>query len=223
MLWLEADSLIRTTTHGAKSLDDFCRLFYGPPSTSPKVVPYDFNDIVKALNAIMPYDWRDFWTLRLNRVRSDAPLEGLAASGWHLTFTAEPTAVEKGESALKKNTDLSYSLGFLLNDEGAVISTVVPGTPADAAGIAPDSNLFAIDDRKYSKDVLADALKAGGIEPRAIRLLLEKDDTFKTVELLYAGHERHPHLERDTSVPDLLTAILSSRNAADGSALAPAK
>jgi len=211
MLWLEADALIRTTTHGAKSLDDFCRLFYGPPSTSPKVVRYDFNDIVKALNAVMPYDWRDFWTLRLNRVRSDAPLEGLTASGWHLTFTAEPTAVEKGESALKKNTDLSYSLGFLLKDEGAVISTVVPGTPADAAGIAPDSNLIAIDDRKYSKEVLADALKAGGTEPRAIRLLIEKDDMFKTVELLYAGHERHPHLERDTSVPDLLTAILSPR------------
>jgi predicted metalloprotease with PDZ domain len=223
MLWLEADALIRTTTHGAKSLDDFCRLFYGPPSTSPKVVPYDFNDIVKALNAVMPYDWRDFWTLRLNRVRSEAPLEGLTASGWHLTFTAEPTAVEKGESALMKNTDLSYSLGFLLKNEGAVISTVVPGTPADAAGIAPDSNLIAIDDRKYSKEVLADALKAGGTEPRTIRLLIEKDDTFKTVELLYAGHERHPHLERDTSVPDLLTAILSPRNAADGSALAPAK
>jgi predicted metalloprotease with PDZ domain len=29
MLWLEADTLIRSTTHGAKSLDDFCRLFYG--------------------------------------------------------------------------------------------------------------------------------------------------------------------------------------------------
>jgi C-terminal processing protease CtpA/Prc len=99
----------------------------------------------------------------------------------------------------------------------------VPGTPADAAGIAPDSNLIAIDDRKYSKDVLADALKAGGTEPRAIRLLIEKDDTFKTVELLYAGHECHPHLERDASVPDLLTAILSPRTAADGSALAPAK
>jgi predicted metalloprotease with PDZ domain len=223
MLWLEADALIRTTTHGAKSLDDFCRLFYGPPSTSPKVVSYDFNDIVKALNAVMPYDWRDFWTLRLNRVRSDAPLEGLTASGWHLTFTQEPTAVEKGESALKKNTDLSYSLGFVLKEEGAVISTVVPGTPADAAGIAPDSNLIAVDERKYSKDVLADALKAGGTEPRAIRLLIEKDDTFKTVELLYAGHERHPHLERDASVPDLLTAILSPRSAADESATAPAK
>jgi predicted metalloprotease with PDZ domain len=211
MLWLEADTLIRTTTHGAKSLDDFCRLFYGPPSSAPKVLPYDFNDVVKALNAVMPYDWRGFWTQRLNRVRSDAPLEGLTASGWNLVFAAEPTAVEKGEAALMKRTDLSDSLGFLLKDEGAVISTVVPGTPADSAGIAPDSILIAIDDRKYSKDVLADALKAGGTEPRGIRLLIEKDDKFKTVELKYAGHERHPRLERDASTPDLLTTILSPR------------
>jgi predicted metalloprotease with PDZ domain len=210
MLWLEADALIRTNTHGAKSLDDFCRLFYGP-TTAPKVVPYDFNDLVKALNTVMPYDWREFWTVRLNRVRSEAPLEGLAASGWHLTFTAEPTAVEKGEDALRRSTNLSYSLGFVLKDEGAVISTVVPGTPADEAGLAPGSSLVAVDDRKYSKEVLADALKAGGTEPRVIRLLIQKDDTFKTVELHYAGHERHPHLERDASVPDLLTAILSPR------------
>jgi predicted metalloprotease with PDZ domain len=159
----------------------------------------------------MPYDWRGFWTVRLNRLRPDAPLEGLTASGWRLTFTAEPSAVEKGDSAFMKNSDLSHSLGFVLKDEGAVISTVVPGTPADAAGIAPGSNLIAVDDRKYSKDVLADALTAGGTEPRAIRLLIQKDDMFKTVELLYAGHERHPHLERDASAPDLLTAILSPR------------
>jgi predicted metalloprotease with PDZ domain len=56
----------------------------------------------------MPYDWRGFWTERLNRVQANAPL------------------------------------GITFKEEGAVISDVVPGTPADAAGIAPDSNLIAI-------------------------------------------------------------------------------
>jgi predicted metalloprotease with PDZ domain len=59
MLWLEADALIRGKTGGARSLDDFCRLFYGPPSTAPAVVPYDFNEVIKGLNAILPYDWRN--------------------------------------------------------------------------------------------------------------------------------------------------------------------
>ncbi len=211
MLWLEADTLIRSTTHGARSLDDFCRLFYGPPSTAPKVVPYDFDDVVKALNTVMPYDWRGFWTLRLNRLQPNAPLEGLTAGGWRLGFAAEPTLVQKADGGLQKTTNLYYSLGLTLKDEGAVIADVVPGTPADAAGIAPGSNLIAINGRKYSKEVLQDALKAGGAEPRALRLLLQKDDMFDTVDVRYAGHARYPRLERDASTPDLLTPILSPR------------
>ena len=211
MLWLEADTLIRSATHGAKSLDDFCRLFYGPPSTAPKVDPYDFDDLVKTLNAVMPYDWRGFWTLRLNRVQPDAPLQGLAASGWRLRFDTEPSPVEKGDGALRKSMNLYYSLGLTLKDEGAVIADVVPGTPADAAGIAPDSNLIAINGQKYSRDVLQDALKAGGTEPRTLRLLVQKDNMFDTVEVHYAGHARYPRLEREASTPDLLTAIMSPR------------
>lgn len=211
MLWLEADTLIRSTTHGAKSLDDFCRLFYGPPSTAPKVVSYDFNDVVKALNAVMPYDWGSFWTERLNRLRPDAPLEGLIAGGWRIVFANEPTVVEKGDDAMEKHTDLNFSLGFTLKDDAAVIASVVSGGPADAAGIAPGSNLIAVNGRKYSKDVLQDALKAGGDEARSILLLLQKDEIFSTVELRYAGHARHPRLKRDSASPDLLTTILSPR------------
>ena len=209
LLWLQADTLIRNKTRGAKSLDDFCRAFYGSPSTAPKVVPYDFNDIVNALNGILSYDWRDFWEQHLDRVQPEVPMRGLAAGGWHLIFTAEPSAVEKGEDALWKSANLKYSLGFMLKEEGAAISSVVPGSAADAAGLAPDSNLIAVDGRKYSKDVLEDALKAGGDESRPIRLLIEKDEMFGTVELHYAGHARHPHLERDASATDLLTTILS--------------
>ncbi len=211
MLWLEADTLIRSTTHGGKSLDDFCRLFYGAPSTPPRVISYDLNDVVKALNSVMPYDWRGFWTARLNRLKPTAPLEGLTAGGWQVAFAAEPTAVEKGDDAMDKSTDLNFSLGFTLKDEAAVISSVVTGTPADVAGIAPGSNLIAVNGRKYSKEVMQDALQAGGDETRSIRLLLQKDAIFSTVELHYAGHARHPRLERDPATPDLLTTILSPR------------
>jgi predicted metalloprotease with PDZ domain len=210
-LWLEADVLIRTRTHGAKSLDDFCRSFYGPPSTAPKVVPYDFDDVVKALNGVMPYDWRAFWTERVNRVRAEAPLEGLAASGWRLVFVEEPSAAEKGDAALDKETDLYYSLGMKIKDDGAAIVDVVPGTPADAAGLAPDSIVVAVDGRKYSKDILQDALKAGGDGPRTIDLLIQKDDMFSTAALHYAGKSRYPRLERDPASADLLSAILGAR------------
>src|SRR5205085_4855409 len=106
--------------------------------------------VVKALNAVLPYDWRTFWTERLNRVQAAAPLEGLASSGWRLTYADTPSPEQAGNAALVKRTDLSYSLGFGLKDDGAVITSVLPGTPADAAGIAPDSSLVAVDGRKFS-------------------------------------------------------------------------
>ena len=212
MLWLEADALIRGKTGGAKTLDDFCRLFYGPPSTAPAVVPYDFDDVIKGLNTVLPYDWRNFWTERLNRVRAAAPLEGLAAAGWRLTYADAPSPEQAGQAELLKRTDLTYSLGFGLKEEGAIISSVVPGTPADAAGIAPDSSLIAVDGRKYSKHVLADALKASAKEPRTIKLLIEKDEIFKPIDLRYAGGARYPRLERDASTVDYLTAIVAARS-----------
>jgi predicted metalloprotease with PDZ domain len=212
MLWLEADTLIRQRSGGTKSLDDYCRLFYGPPSTAPAVHPYEFGDVVKALNTVLPYDWRAFWTERLNRLRPAAPLEGLAASGWHLTFAAAPSPEQSGDSEFVKRIDLSYSLGFGLKTEGAVITSVVPGTPADAAGIAPDTNLIAVDGRKFSKHVLDDALEATAKGPRTIDLLIEKDEIFKTVQLSYAGGARYPRLERDPSTVDYLTAIGAPRS-----------
>jgi predicted metalloprotease with PDZ domain len=211
MLWLEADALIRERTHGAKSLDDFCRLFYGPPSTAPKVVAYDFDDLVKALNTILPYDWRTFWTERLDRIQANAPLQGISTAGWRLGFAAEPSAEQKGESAAMKFTSVWYSLGFNLKDEGASIADVVPGSPADLAGIAPDTTLIAVDGRKYSKDVLEDALKSTREAPRTISLLIEKDEIFRTFELRYAGGARYPRLERDESKTDWLSAILAPR------------
>jgi predicted metalloprotease with PDZ domain len=211
MLWMEADVLIRAKSGGAKSLDDFCKLFYGPPSTAPKVVPYGFEDVLKALDTVLPYDWRTFWTERLNRLRADAPLQGLTSAGWRLRFDSEESNEEKGNDALRKRSNFLFSLGFLLVDDGAVITDLVPGFPADLAGISPDGHLIAVDGRKYSKDLLQDALKLGGNEERSIKLLVQKDDSFLNFDARYAGHARFPHIERDPAVADTLSAILSPR------------
>ena len=104
---------------------------------------------------------------------------------------------------------MQYSLGFDLKDDGAVITNIVPGSPADLAGIAPGSHLIAVDGRKYSKEVLQDVLNSGGSDARVIKLLIAKDDMFSTVDVRYAGKSRYPRLERDASTPDLLSVILA--------------
>jgi predicted metalloprotease with PDZ domain len=213
LLWLEADTLIRRGSKGRKSLDDFCKLFYGPPSAPPTVKPYDFNDLVAALNAVHPYDWATFWRERLNRLRPGAPLEGLQAAGWQLAYTPEPSSMHVAHEADDRDLDLHYSLGFYVDDEGATIGDVVPDSPADLAGVAPGSHLIALNGYKWSKELLHDTLahpEAGG----PLTLLLEKDDMFKTLVLHYSGGERYPNLIRDAGTEDLLGKIARPRAAA---------
>ncbi len=208
LLWLEADTLIRRESKGKSSLDDFCRLFYGPPNTQPQVSAYDFNAVVKTLNAVYPYDWAKFWTERLNRLRPGAPLEGLQAAGWKLALTDYPSTMHLAHEADDKDLDLRYSLGFYVDDEGATIGDVIPRSPADLAGVSPGSHIVALNGYKWSKELLHDTLATQPTTP--LTLLIEKDNQFKTLKIAYSGGERFPNLTRIPG-PDLLKEIARPR------------
>jgi predicted metalloprotease with PDZ domain len=207
LLWLEADTIIRRGSAGRKSLDDFCKLFYGPPSTGPRVAPYDFDTLVKALGTVHAYDWARFWTERLNRLRAAAPLEGLQAAGWRLALTSNPSSMHLAHEADDKDLDLRYSLGFYVDDDKATIGDVIPRSPADDAGASPGSHVVALNGYKWSKELLHDTLAAPSSPRDTITLLVEKDDTFKTLELKYSGGERYPNLLREAGTEDLLAQI----------------
>jgi len=209
LLWLEADVLIRRASHGARSLDDFCRQFFGAPGGAPAVASYDFDALVLALNQVQPYDWRGFWEERLGRHRPQAPSEGLEGSGWRLELTADPEVMHRAHEADERDLDLRFSLGFYVDDESAVVSDIIPASPGDAAGLSPGDKLIAINGRKWSKDAMHDALADTGAT--VILLLVEKDDRYKTLELRYAGGERYPRLVRESAVEDLLGAIARPR------------
>jgi predicted metalloprotease with PDZ domain len=207
LLWLEADTLIRRRSQGRRSLDDFCASFYGGKSSSPKLMTYEFADVVKALDAVLPYDWAGFWRERLDRLRPRAPLEGLQAAGWNLALTSNPSTMHVAHEADDKDLDLHYSLGFYVDDEGATIGDVVPGSPADLAGASPGSHLIALNGYKWSKERLHDTLGAPPDPSGKITLLIEKDDTYKTLTLNYSGGERYPNLAREAGTADLLEQI----------------
>jgi predicted metalloprotease with PDZ domain len=205
LLWLEVDTIIRRETKGRRSLDDFCRLFYGGPSGPPKVVPYTFEDVVAALNQIAPYDWSAFWNARLESTGDRAPLGGITASGWKLTYAATPTEMQQSAEEATKTLDARFSLGFAVQENGG-IPDVIPGSPAARAGLPPGTKLVAVNGRRYTQEVLHDALKASSRQP--VELLVENGDFFRTYRLDYAGGERYPRLERDESKPDLLSQIV---------------
>ncbi len=205
LLWLEADTLIRRETRGRKSLDDFCRLFFGGESGPPRVVSYTFDDVLAALQEIAPYDWRTFWRSRLDRTQAGAPLAGIEAGGWRLVYTQEVSEMQKSAEDVGKVTDVRYSIGFLVRQEGT-IPDVVPGSPAAAAGVGPGMRLVAVNGRRWSPEVLRDAIKRSRARP--MELLLENGEFFKTVRLDYAGPERYPHLQREATRPDQLSQII---------------
>jgi predicted metalloprotease with PDZ domain len=207
LIWLEADVIIRRQTQGRRSLDDFCKKFFGGESGPPTVVPYTFDDVVSALNEIAPRDWRQFFQQRVYAINPHAPLGGVEAAGWRLAYTNEVPALLKIKEGARKFTDLSFSLGLRIKEDGT-IEDVIPGSPADKAQVGPDMKLLAVNGRRWTPDILRTAVKTAKNDPSPIELLVENNDYFKTCAVDYHEGEKYPCLERDTAKPDLLGEIL---------------
>jgi predicted metalloprotease with PDZ domain len=221
LIWLEADALIRARTHGERSLDDFCRAFLGDggggpispdkvPSERPRVVPYDAADVTAALGRILPYDWTAFFAERLTTLRDRPPLEGIALAGSAVTYTERTNATVESSEKAYHSLDLTSSLGLSLDDDKAEVTDVVPGSPADVAGLTPGMDLLAVNGRRYSDERLKGAV-AGGKSGAPIELLVDSGSFVSSHRLAYGGGLVFPHLERAPGTPDLIAAIIAPR------------
>ena len=208
--WLWVDTIIRHETHGAKSMDDFCRLFHGGESGPPQVKTYSFDDVVNTLNQVAPYDWRAFWTERLTNHGPGAPLAGLEASGWKLIYDEKRTELISAEEGEDGDINASYSLGLLLHKDGVIVDTV-EGMLAAKAGIGPGMKIIGVNGRKFSSGALRDALKEGKTGTAPLDLLIENGEYIHTYKLDYHGGEKYPHLVRIDSTPDVLADILKAK------------
>jgi predicted metalloprotease with PDZ domain len=209
LIWLEADTIIRQQTKGARSLDDFCKRFHGPPSTPPEVKPYTFDDVVNTMNEVVPYDWRTFFTTRVNNIEPHAPLSGIVSGGWRLVYNDVQSEYQKAIESANKRYDFSYSLGIRLSGDGGV-EDVIPGTPAYEAGLGPGMRIIAVNGRGYDVDHLREALREEKTSRVPLELLVANSSFLKTYRIDYHGGELFPHLERDPERPDLLGQIIRS-------------
>lgn len=207
LIWLEVDSIIRQQTHNQRSLNDFCRQFEGGESGPPKVVPYTFDDVVHALNEVAPYDWKTLLSERVSDTSTHAPLGGIERGGWKLVYNDKPNAFDKEIEKLAKFSDFSYSLGFTVGQDGK-IHDVILGSAAYKAGLGPNMKLLGIDGRKWSPELLHDAVRDAKGTDKPIDLLVENAEFYKTYSISYHDGEKNPHLERVPGQPDLLGDIL---------------
>ena len=208
--WLWVDVIVRQQTNGAKSIDDFCHLFHGAPSTGPALKTYNFDDVVNALNQVAPYDWRGFWTERLTNHGPRAPLGGIEGSGWKVVYDETPSEMMTGSAGAYHFVPAAFAIGLVVNDDGAIADST-EGEFAAKAGIGPGMKLVAVNGRRFSAEILRDAIKSAKTGTAPIEVLVENTDYYKTYKIDYHGGEKYPHLVRDDSKPDLLTEILKAK------------
>jgi predicted metalloprotease with PDZ domain len=209
LLWLEADVVIRQETKGAKSLDDFCKRFHGGEGGKPSVKPYDFKELVTELSAVAPYDWSGFFIERVRSIAPEPPMGGVTRGGWKRAYDSTPSEMYTVHQGTDKAIDLTTSIGLLLKEDGTV-TDIIPGKAADLAKIGPGMKLVAVNGRRWSADLLKEAVggtKSGG----KLELLLENGQFFKTHALDYKEGEKYPKLARNDASPDLLSEILKPR------------
>ena len=95
LVWLDADTLIRKMTGNKKSLDDFQRIFLGKGgNTGPLIVTYTFDELVRDLNEVVPYDWATFLHDRVDKINPRADLAGIEQGGYKLVYADKPSASE---------------------------------------------------------------------------------------------------------------------------------
>ena len=207
MVWLDVDTTIRELSKGAKSIDDFCRLFFAGESGPPSVSAYTLDDVVAALNHIQPHDWAGFFRKRVQSVEARAPFEGLERSGWKLTYNNQRSDYWTAEEDQQKITDLTLSLGAVVKSDGAV-QDVEMGGPAQKAGIAPGARITSVNGRQFTAGVLREAVQGSATGGDTLEFVVKNGDYFSTHNVEYRGGEKSPHLVRAAGKTDWLAEII---------------
>ena len=210
LIWLDVDTLIRETSGGKRSLDDFARAFFGVYDGSYVTQTYTFEDVVRTLNSIQPYDWASFLKTRLEGHGPGAPLDGLKRGGYRLVYTDKPSAYAKDAESKRHVTDFTYSLGFGVNKDGQ-FTDVLWESPAFKAGLTADTQILAVNGLNYDADTLKRAITAAKTGTAPIELLVKIANHYRTVRIDWHEGLKYPHLEKIGTGDGALDAILTPK------------
>ncbi|MHA6206189.1 M61 family metallopeptidase [Dyella soli] len=209
MIWLDVDGKLRDLTADKHSIDDFARAFFGMENGKWDVNPYTFEDVVKTLNDIAPYDWTSYLRERLD---GHGPIiGGFEANGWKLVYNDKPSAGAKAVETRLGGANLAYSLGVTMGKSGDITDVLWDG-PAFKAGLSPGMKVIAINGKEYSSDAIKAAVDASAKDKnQPIEVLVKNFDEYKTLRIDYHDGQKYPHLERIAGKPDRLSELLKAR------------
>ncbi len=215
LLWLDVDTRIRQLTDDRKSLDDFVLLFLGKGGdTGPEIVPYDFDELVRDLNQVVPYDWATLLHTRMSNVNAHADLDGIERGGYKLSYADHPSQAEQVASdpddPLYVGADFWYSLGLRIDEDGTLLD-VRWGSPADDAKFVPRQKIVTVNGTPYTTDRLRQAVTAAKTDPALIQLTVRQESDVFSLAIDYHGGERYPVLVRIPAAQAYLDQITAPR------------
>ncbi len=210
LIWIDVDRIIRQQSRNKRSIDDFARAFFGLRDRDWGELTYTFDDVVRTLNEVQPYDWHAYLQRKVYDVAAQAPLEGITQGGYRLVYSSDPTNWIKNSDARSESSDLTFSGGFIVGNDGKV-SSVLWDSAAFNAGVTVGSQIVAVNGRAFKPDALKQAIKnAAGNDPSP-ELLIKDGDVYRTLKLDWRGGLRYPRLEKVGSGRGTLDALLAPR------------
>jgi predicted metalloprotease with PDZ domain len=210
LTWLDADTLIREKTGGAKSLDDFAKAFFGVEPGRVEPLTYTFGDVVATLNAVMPHDWATFLRERIETPGRPAPIAGAERGGWRLVYGDEPNSFIAGDEKRLKTSFFTYSLGFTVG-EGSKLANVLWEGLAFKQNLRVGDELISVNGAAYTAETLQKAITAAKDKAAPIEIIVKSGDQYRTAKFDYRGGLRYPRLERIPGTEDRLSAIYAAR------------
>lgn len=189
ILWSEVDAHIRVASRGRRSLDDFCRRFFAPGQAATFTSP----ELFAALDDLAPHDWEAFFAERVYRPQTGYDAAWLESAGRRLATGDEPSAYLRDRQSDGERVIALSSLGLVVNGDGA-IPTIIPGLPADQAGVSHLMTVAGVNGRRFSPEELIDAIEDSAGHG-SIELLVWMRDEYRTVSIPYDGGPQHLTLE----------------------------
>lgn len=193
-MWLDIDTLIREITADTRSLDNFARAFFGMNDGEITTNTYTFEDVVRTLQDVAPYDWEALLTDRLESREPGTSLDGLERGGYRLVYRDSPSDLAVQEDNLNNLISLRYSIGLTVGTSGT-IQEVIWEYPGFHAGLTAGSQVLAVNGRVFATEELTHAV-AETANGRPVDLVIQRAGETRTVTIDYLGGHRYPHLER---------------------------
>jgi predicted metalloprotease with PDZ domain len=208
LVWLDVEARLRELSGGRRGLDDFASRFFRVERPAGPVSTYTFDDVCRALDQVAHDDWRGFLQRHLTSHEDVDAMAGLARSGWRLVYATQPTEAFLQDEAETGGSDLTYSIGAAIDDDGRIISVAWGGAAFDA-GLMPGMRVTRVASAPFSRAALLLAVSRTPQEPVALTVGTAANQTRFPID--YRGGLGYPRLERIPGTADRLMPLLEPR------------